>query len=195
MEKGIRLHEAFKQYFDYAKTVESFPADYAIKLSDKNEIAQFNNFVAFSKRKFESIENKSDFMPVMTEERLEASYNETINLVGVIDRLDRIDGKYFLIDYKTGGTFGEYLQELSFYDELLQRAKGISTDYYCIYYSAFDNFSKTPAEKEYFKTFIEPIVLEIDRCIKTNEWGKNVNFCGYCLMNNVCEGKKSDFNG
>lgn len=193
MEKGIRLHKAFKEYFVAIAKEKTFTENYKVKLTDKNEVAQFKNFLEFNKRKFESLRNKDDFMPKMLEEKVESSYNSTINLTGIVDRIDYVEDKYFLIDYKTGGTFGdssEYLQELSFYDELLQRAKGINTDYYCIYYSAFDSFSKTPAEKGYFKTFIEPIILEIDRCIKTDSWSKNVNFCKHCLLNDQCGAKK-----
>jgi hypothetical protein len=196
MLQGIKTHEMFKEYFDNLagkeltlETINEIP-----ELQDEEDLLQMSNFKNFNLRKWSSLKNPEEFMPIVLEERLESNYNSTIRLAGVIDRVDKMNDQIFLIDYKTGRRLtdiSEHLQELSIYDELLRKAKNIIADVYGIYHSRYDMFTRAPADHSYFNAFVEPTILEIERCYKENDWVCDKHNCRFCLMNTVCDKVKA----
>lgn len=193
MMKGIKTHEMFQKYFENLKGKELSleVIDKTPDLQDEEDIMQMSNFKNFNLRKWVAVkDNPEDFMPILLEQRLEAKFNPTIKLVGIVDRVDKMNGQIFVIDYKTGRRLtdiSEHAQEMSFYDELLMKAKNIKADINGIYHSRYDMFTKAPADHEYFKAFVEPVILEIERCYKENDWACDRRSCKWCLMNKLCD--------
>lgn len=95
----------------------------------------FQNFLDFNYEKY--VNYKINFMPINTEEKI-----EYLDWVGVVDRIDKINDKIIIIDYKTtkGFTIEEYEDELLLYAWLVKHQKNITPSYIAIYFTENNNF-------------------------------------------------------
>ena len=113
LERGTMMHE----------TVEQWYKDTSVLSEGSQEItfaplpAMFDKFVAFEKKRYDALEDKSLFYPIKQEMKLA---DHDAKMRGIADAIYKDEnGDYILIDYKSGkhnpARYSGYRQQLAFY--------------------------------------------------------------------------------
>lgn len=190
MEMGTNLHAVFQNFYGAKK--ECMSIENVLKITEKLnsvEVEHFENFLNFNKRKKETVKEE-DFLPIALEKEIVVHYSSKFNLKGFIDRVDSVDNKIFVTDYKTGkwiGTPDDYKTEMEFYAELLLRDTGVETNRANIYFSKTDFFMNIPLKEEYFENTIEPIIADMEKSFDNNDFPKTYDKCHWCNYSKHCK--------
>lgn len=186
LEKGKKLHDLFDKFWirysgDPAKAIEETVKD--LNLDDafvKKYIDHVWSFVDHVKRKQKYV-RLDEMRPVSNEEWLEHG-----RWHGFIDRVDKVNEKYILLDYKTshGNNIAEYADELMLYAWLYHQKYGIWVDYIGIFFTANNVMIVEKVTSEEIKESVELIDAEVDqyeRWIGENNMPINPgNHCRWC---------------
>ncbi len=162
-----------KHYGKYKEQIENF-----IKYNDKLYLKYFQ------------------YRPLHTELRI---FDEKWNVIGIIDRVDKLDGKIVVTDYKTGKfhPITNYDIQLGTYKKLLKDKMGINVDVYSIYFSKdnrilledADNNWEAKAEM-FFNSIRNKIKLKMEQ--DNPIWNKSGKWCKWCeFYPKHCKGKNS----
>jgi hypothetical protein len=203
MQRGLDFHDFVNKYYDNVKSGsngELIVNQEFIKESLGACIPEaqpyITNFVNFEYERWEMCKEQKDpmkyFMPVMREEKIR---NIGLELVGIVDRVDRkFNGNLAVIEFKTGKfdqrawKLTELRQELAFYKLLLESSSLITKpveDFVVFYPRTNDVWTET------FKTITLNAFkrnLEMVRSgIENKEFPCNVSiFCRYCEASSRC---------
>lgn len=98
---GSKIHKVFEEYFkefksfNYDKFIQVYLEMMSIdKIDLKLDLLKFKKLIPLF-AKYE----ETGFIPVQFEKRIELKI-DNLNLVGIVDRIDRLGQSYFIIDYK-----------------------------------------------------------------------------------------------
>lgn len=199
--KGIILHELFDVFYknyDKTKTLIQNIEDAQIKIKRDVDFWEeyamhVDAFISMNKNKIE-LYSQDKFMPIYTEMKIEAK-----GWKGIIDRIDMIDDKVILLDYKTstGYDMSKYIDELLLYAWLFQEEKSINVTHVGIFFTKNNNLVIEEISQKDILDNIEEMNFERDsyiESIKRKEFNKNPGYycktyCGYYGI--ACDGKKS----
>ena len=124
---------------------------------------------------------------VSAEERFEFKHNG-IDVRGIVDRIDCVNGLYRIIDYKTGKTNGlkdEYYKQLCFYSWAMKKSKNIEALTASIIYplSKSKEFSTT-VDHQFIENWIDSTV----EAIKNDNlfMPKACEACPFCKYSTIC---------
>jgi ATP-dependent helicase/nuclease subunit B len=140
------------------------------------------------------IERQNEWQIYQLEEMAEQALNTENKLLGRLDRIDRQQDSYSIIDYKTGGTarqkdidLGENIQ-LTSYAALLENVSNVI-------YLKLDKGETKPAGclegdalislKKDVLTRLETVISDIKSSQPLPSWGDS-QACGYCDMSGLC---------
>jgi CRISPR/Cas system-associated exonuclease Cas4 (RecB family) len=202
MAIGTEVHQIFEDYYSLpaAKDVEEPYNETILDLlmtlpSAKDHPVHMMNFAGFNEKMIlrKGIEN---YFPKEVETQY---YDEELNVIGIIDRVDECENGIMLTDYKTGkektiitkkrdGTLVDnHWFELAFYAILYERQTGKKVNEAGIYFSKTNKLRKMPitdTDREYAFSKIE----EVREAISKKEYPTNSDYlCKWCQNSQVCE--------
>lgn len=194
LKKGSILHEAFDKFYENLESnyffeivqkeleKQNVPEGFVEKYG--NHIMNFVMFNNLQKRKYGDA-----FIPYQRE-----THYEYANIHGIIDRIDCINGKYYLIDYKTstGNDIEGYEDELIFYAYLFQQNTGKKIDGIGIFFTGnqIQPIIKD-INQEYIQITMDAIFKEIEMYEKLMETPEGLKpkksfACKWCPYKKEC---------
>jgi RecB family exonuclease len=202
MAIGTEVHQIFEDYYSLpaAKDVEEPYNETILDLlmtlpNGEDHPVHMMNFAGWNAKIIEEkgIEN---YFPIETEA---SYYDEELNVIGIIDRVDECSDGLRVIDYKTGkdkvilskkrdGTLVDnHYFELAFYALLYERQTGKVVNDAGIYFSKTNKLRVMPItdiDREYGYEKIR----ECREAITRDEYFTNPNYlCKWCENGNICE--------
>jgi RecB family exonuclease len=202
MAIGSEVHQIFEDYYSLpaAKDVEEPYNETILDLlmtlpNGEDHPVHMMNFAGYNEDliRAKGIDN---YFPIETEA---SYYDEELNVIGIIDRVDKFSEGIRVTDYKTGKEKtiitkkrnGEIVDnhwlELSFYAVLYERQTGVTVNDASIYFSKTNKERVMPitdVDRSYALRKIE----EVREAITRDEYFTNPNyFCKYCDNSSVCE--------
>jgi len=184
---GQDKHIIFENAVKNAKT--SLEVEQLVK-SDKNYkkySIDCNNFIEYQKQK--------DILPLYVEEEL---YDEELNIIGIVDRVECTKDGLLLIDYKTGKSstnIAKYRFELALYAYLFEKLHNQRIAQWGIYFSTSGQLLKegrSQAEIDKAVEKVRQVRRDIKTCEGSNDWPKKYTpLCNYCelFMSGDCKGE------
>lgn len=196
LEKGIKLHEIFDKFYvhyngDYDEalkaTVEKLKIHSDFCKKYKEHLLSFKQFNQDKLAKFAA----EDFLPIQAEEWFEAG-----NWHGFVDRVDKLNNKYLLLDYKTsaGNDISDYYDELIIYAWLYKQKKNIDINYIGILFTKNSNLvikEITAEEVEENMQIIEKERELYEKLIELGEFKPTRGYwCNWCQYNGTVHCKR-----
>lgn len=199
---GTDVHKIFENYYKLpeAKMVEEPYEENILDIlmsmrgTKKYELFM-ENFASFNLAQIEGHEEKGlkilakgvpGYIPKYNEMEI---YNEKINVLGYIDRVDEEENGLRIIDYKTGKRHKHpknYLFELSLYAYLFEQETGIEVYDAGIYFPYPNRLRTIIIEEEDKKRAVED-VFQTREAIEKKIFPKKPGFlCGWCDNSGVC---------
>jgi RecB family exonuclease len=138
------------------------------------------------------LNNKEEFMPVEREIKIELEDAPDWCLdVGVIDRIDKVDGETILIEYKSGKFRQGINQELMMYKDLLEYNTDYKVDKVCAIYPKELYGTKLPSgvyvKSPSHEKFARAKVQSVKEAIRKRKWNKKTyNLCAWCDVTDQC---------
>ena len=187
MERGNEIHKLMEDYYKpEVKTIENLNKEITKQEKFVVHKEAVENFIKFNKR-------WNDSIPLYTEQEL---YDETYNIIGIIDRIGIRDNKIILWDYKSGQLhdLGKYRFELALYTYLFEINHNQKVDYWGIFFVDHNVDMIEPVNRQEMQKAIEKVVSirkEIKACSDKNEFCKKFNYdCRWCKaqQSGECDG-------
>jgi len=171
--RGEEIHQLYEDFYKYDGSVDEI-AEKIKKhpLYEKHKVP-IKNFINLNKRFGEN------FRPMVTELTV---YDESLNIIGIIDRVD-VNGKNVaIIDYKSGKYKSiEYHHfQLGLYTYLFEVNYNQPVTHWGIYYIDYDKLVIEPRKQEEVVNAVKRVQL-IRKKIKNEEFDKNPSIpCIWC---------------
>lgn len=184
LNKGVILHEIFDKFYIYNKDLNKtihelrINPDFVVKYNQ-----HINNFIDFN--------TKLKLEPIHREQK----YNVD-NITGIIDRVDIINDKYAIIDYKTstGDNIDDYKKELLLYAYLIQKVHKINIQIIGIFFTNNNNFITEDITQDDINNNINDINNDIENCeyiINNKTFIKTPGtHCLWCGFKKYCQNTK-----
>lgn len=203
MERGKKIHDVFDKFYDVLDitniqenaTIDDVTKYFITVLKDlckeqelQGVTADINNFATFNAQRF--LEDKENFKPIVKELKI---YDEKCDIVGVVDRIDKQNGKIRIIDYKSGyagftKSLTKFRLELSIYKYLIENELHIKIDEWGIYFSGDGTLLIEPVDDNYFILSATEKIEALKNAINTDTLPQttNVVFCNSCEYFDHC---------
>jgi ATP-dependent helicase/DNAse subunit B len=151
----------------------------------------YTNFSHIETVHYMTLNNKDEFIPIAREAKIVAEDAPDWCLdVGVIDRVDKVDGETILIEYKSGSFQQGINQELMMYKVLWEFVTHQKIDYVCAIYPKELYGSKLPSGVYFKRPKNESIarnkVATVKQAIRDQNWDKEQNACVWCGVADLC---------
>lgn len=191
MLRGLNFHDWAEEVFEWMDKDAILNG----KTSVKDEITKYipeddemyHNFAKLEQNRFDELDNKEWYFPVLTEEYL---YDEDLMYMGTFDSLFQInDDQHKVVDYKTGRkrntNLSEYRFELYGYKYLIEQNYDYDVTEMSVVFP--DNCKRVteefkPQTKKAFFRKIEKVREAIE------EWDyEPEGFCKYCFISDKCD--------
>jgi len=198
LKKGLDLHQIFEDYYtvEEAKGVKNeedilnILLQHPLAKKDDSELQKeyLEHLQHFASYNMHEIEEKGleKYIPPGRELDL---YDKELDFQGIIDRVEETgDGKYDVIDYKTGrpGTLKKYILELSLYKILFERCTGEKVNKVGIYFSKNNKLRLTEITKKDEEKALE-CMQAIREAIDAEFFPKKPSyFCKWCDHASIC---------
>jgi RecB family exonuclease len=203
MQRGLDFHDFVNRFYDHVSSgsngellIDPLFVKESLDACIPEAQPYITNFINFEYKRWDICKQQKDamkyFMPVMREEKIK---NIGLELVGVVDRVDRkFNGNYLVVEFKTGKfdqrawKLTELRQELAFYKLLLESSSLITKpveDFVVFYPRTNDVWTET------FKTVtLNAFKKNLDivrRGIEGKDFPCNISvFCRYCEASGRC---------
>lgn len=191
MKRGSRFHNWAEHIYDKIdmKNMINGSADveseYRKYVPEDDDI--YDKFIELEENRWEDIDDKKDFFPVLTEEFLT---DEDLYYFGTFDRLDKFDDdKYIVIDYKTGTykdyKLSDYRFQLYGYKHLIEKNYD---DYDITHMGVYFPDEKKILVEEFKKitgTYFYKKVKNTREKILDKEFPMD-GYCKYCYLEDEC---------
>jgi RecB family exonuclease len=218
LTKGTELHKIFEDYYtlpaskeveskdDIMELLLSFPEakKQQLSYSDPDGVLldrqYFTDYMSLEEEYYQHLSNFADFnirrikevgvdnyAPAYTELSI---YNKKWDLLGIIDRIDRIDDGYRVLDYKTGKPHPvtNYCKELAVYKYLVEEYTGEEVTEVGIYFSKNNTLKIT---KDIEQDYVDKTLLRFTVIRKAIEEEifptKSGYLCRWCDHVKYCE--------
>jgi hypothetical protein len=192
--KGLKLHELFDRFYDCSFSMEEAAEKVGV---DKEFLEKYRmhiwSFYDFNNRimyeKDEGIPSAESTIPLAREVKIEHK-----NWKGVLDRVDDINGKIVITDYKTttGNNLSFVRDELILYADLWQYATDINTDEIGVLFTGNNNNPREAISQEHIRimmTRLENEIINIQDEISTGVFEKKPGrVCSFCPYSKKCRG-------
>ena len=202
MLKGIDFHDRADKSFDdvslkeLANQTSIFGIESYIRSLFPDGLL-FDHFAHIETVQYMGLNNKTDFMPVEREIKLvvedilgEPAPDWCLD-VGIIDRIDQVNGETILIEYKSGKFRQGINQELMMYKDLVELTTNYKIDKLCAIYPKELYGTKLPSGV-YFKNpshekQARAKVQFVKDMIRKKEWRqKKYSLCAWCSVAEEC---------
>jgi len=196
MEAGTRFHDEANKLFDKISLAElaNQTSIYGIERYIRSLLPEgllYDHFSHMQTAHYISLNNKDEFVPIARETKLVADNAPDWCLdVGIIDRVDKVDGQTILIEYKSGSYQQTINQELMLYKVLYEFVTHQKVDYICALFPKELYGTKLPSGVFFRKPSNEPIarrkVETVKQAIRNKEWEKETAACAWCGVADTC---------
>ena len=196
MKEGVEFHEEANKFFDTVSLAETASINsmfgietYFRSLLPKGKV--YDNFAHIETIHYMLLNDKKEFIPIQREMKIKLKDAPDWCLdVGIIDRIDTVDNKNILIEYKSGKHRSGINQELSMYKVLYEYATNQKIDYVCAIYPN-ELYGTTLPSGIYFKKpsyekQARDKVAYAKNLIRQEGWDKNMNECAWCGVADAC---------
>jgi RecB family exonuclease len=191
---GLEVHKIFEDYYDlpaarmieepYEKNITNLM--YALPNAEKYEV-HVDNFIKFNVEmiKRRGIEN---YIPEYRELRL---HDNKHNFNGIIDRAEKIEDGYCVIDYKTGKpkALTQFLEELALYKYLFESTMNKPVIKVGIYFSKSGKLRTTELDSDDVESALYNMEAAREQIAK-EVFPKRPSFpqlCNFCSNKLVCD--------
>lgn len=126
---------------------------------------------------------------IIPEKNLEAQVNQEINLTGKIDRVDKLDGGLWVIDYKTGKFYepGIDPKQLLVYTMIISKKLGLEVKKASYYFLDQDKFYEASVKSDDLKATEDWILATVNEIEKERKYEPRVNeLCRFCDYQELC---------
>ena len=201
MMAGIEFHDRACAFFDnislkeLANQTSMFGIERYIR-SFFPEGLLYDHFSHMQTIHYMTLNNKDEFMPIERELKLVADDAPDYCLdVGIIDRIDKIDGQTVLIEYKSGKFRQGINQELMMYKVLIEEATDYKIDAVCGIYPQELYGTKLPSgvyfKKPSHENQAKEKVVYVKKMLREKRWkDKKINACAWCGVADECFNKE-----
>lgn len=189
---GQYLHGIFNEFqtktdFEKIKHVQEV-YDMVMKYDNGALTKHLRHFAAFNVKMFESLPDKSHMKPVAAEEHLT---HPVYPLSGYVDAVFNDGESVMVLDYKTGKYDAKYVTdyrfELSIYNELLRKCKGINPTHWGILFTKSGNFWREEIKADYFQENVVPLLTSVKAKVRQNDLPPHTSpLCLYCNFKPIC---------
>jgi hypothetical protein len=197
MSAGLDFHDQANKLFDNISLQElaNHNSIYGIERYIRSllpgEGSLYDHFSHMQTVHYMSLNKKSDFIPIEREIKLVAENAPEWCLdVGIIDRVDVVDGHRILIEYKSGSFQQTINQELMMYKVLYEFVTHQKIDYVCAIFPKELYGTKLPSGVYFKKPTNEAIarkkVAFVKQSIREQKWEKESNACVWCGVADTC---------
>lgn len=202
MQIGITFHEDADKFFDNVSLRElaNQTSIFGIEAYIRDLLPKgflYDHFAHIQTVHYMGLNNKDDFMPV--EREIKLVYKDIMNEdapdwcldVGIIDRIDKINGETVLIEYKSGKFRQGINQELMMYKDLIEQTTDYKIDKLCAIYPKelygaklpSGVYFKSPSHQKQARAKIE----YVRQMIRAGNWHtKKFNLCAWCDVADIC---------
>ena len=190
--KGSAIHDIFEHAYDNVETIEDLKNNIRNHQDYFLYEDQLENFITYNEM---MLEKTGQFKPWHAELRLT---DKDWNVIGIIDRIDKIDGKIFVTDYKTGKShpISDYKIQLGTYQKLLKDQMDIDVDIFSVYFSKDNKILFESAKNNwqaqaeiFFNSIRNKITLKMEEANPV--WPKTGKWCRWCsFYPRHCKGKE-----
>jgi hypothetical protein len=151
----------------------------------------YDNFSHIETVQYMKLNNKDEFIPIAREQKIVAEDAPDWCLdVGIIDRVDKVDGFTVLIEYKSGSFQQGINQELMLYKVLWEFVTHQKIDYICAIYPKELYGTKLPSgvylKKPSHESIAKNKVTMVKQAIRNQQWDKETNACVWCGVAGEC---------
>jgi hypothetical protein len=202
MTAGIEFHDRADKVFDdlslqeLANQTSIFGIESYIR-SFFPEGSLYDHFAHIETVLYMSLNKKEEFMPVEREIKLVVKdilghdAPEWCLDVGIIDRIDTVDGETILIEYKSGKFRQGINQELMMYKDLVELTTDYKIDKVCAIYPKelygtklpSGVYIKSPSHEKFARAKVEFVKGEI----RKKKWNqKKFGLCAWCDVADKC---------
>ena len=187
---GSEIHKIFEDFYqqsDFLSKEKTIEIINSFKAKKPEHVIYIENFKAFNLKKLNAISCMEEFKPFLLEKKYFVNLNNKVDLSGVIDRVDIVNKKTMIIDYKTGNVnpFSRLKDQLSTYDFLYKKTTDRDVDFWAVYYPKADIFYSEESTN-HFSNFVVPKIEVVVGACEENFFPKTGN-CYYCLMRKDCQ--------
>jgi hypothetical protein len=197
MSAGSEFHDQANKLFDrvslqeLADQTSIYGIERYIRSLLPGEGSVYDHFSHMQTVHYMTLNNKSEFIPIVRESKIVAENAPDWCLdVGIIDRIDRVDGKNILIEYKSGSFQSSINQELMMYKVLYEFVTHQKIDYVCALFPKELYGTKLPSGVYFKKPSNEHIarkkVAYVKQSIRDKKWDKESNACVWCGVADTC---------
>lgn len=197
MDIGSNFHDDADKFFDNVSLREL--ADQTSMFGIERYIRSlfpegllYDHFSHIQTIHYMMLNKKEEFMPIERETKLVAENAPDYCLdVGIIDRIDRVDGQTILMEYKSGKFRQGINQELMMYKVLVEEATDYKIDAVCAIYPKELYGTKLPSGVYFKKPSHEKEarakVVRVKQMIKERKWNdKKIYGCAWCGVADEC---------
>ena len=203
MEAGTVFHEQADKFFDKVslKELAAQTSMFGIECYIRSLFPEglvYDHFSHMLTVHYMSLNKKEEFIPIEREIKIVADNAPDWCLdVGIIDRIDRVDGQTILIEYKSGKFRQGINQELMMYKILLEQATDYKIDAVCgiypkeLYGAKLPSgiYFKKPSHEKQAKAKVE----YVKKMLKEHKWNsKKINACAWCGVADECFKKEME---
>jgi len=197
MQIGIDFHDRADKFFDNVslKELANQTSIFGIESYIRSFFPEgklYDNFTHIETVLYMSLNNKDEFMPLEREIKLvaEGAPDDCLD-VGIIDRIDKINGETILIEYKSGKFRQGINQELMMYKVLVEQTTDYKIDKVCAIYPKELYGSALPSgvyiKKPSHEKQARDKVAYVKDMLRKKKWQqKKHNLCAWCDAADLC---------
>lgn len=202
LKEGVEKHKLFEEAVSQTKNkIQNNPENVIQVLEEElKSLQNYNeyendcrNFLHFSESIFKQGGNP---LPEFAEIKI---FNEDLNIVGIIDRVDFVGEEILVLDYKTGNDndISSYYFQLSVYVYLFENEYKKRVTNWGIFFSKSGNFVIERVNRKIIEESVEKIKMArqiITTAITNRDYSKNpTRLCKWCTWYNnfKCDGKNT----